>query len=555
MKYIYDTDTDIFLGPIPDIAKTCTAYEINADQVLSKLQPEINTGIIPCTDSGLISYRSKYGYEQLVIQVSPGVYTVRWGYAERDQNAKLYEFAMPYRIIIADFNQGAFLGLRHFFTLSPAYTLDTPLYATGFANTNNRGYRQTSVGWTCLYQTRTTPFEDLAEKIDYCITRESGFNEPYNDVNMSATDGPGFYRDHLPSKKHFHSKEQWAAWTKEFGMSQVFDPDMYIQYCVDTSDAQYAQSHLANGKGTLYTLGDAMYKNYAPYYGMTTVKPINGGRGDAQNFAGVIRLAGSTTAKKWVPPVVKAEEKLPTKLAQAKAKVEHLLDGKQCPICKKLRPHNETFDQAISGWTEKGTPEMTGVCTECKSKRVVIFDWRGYKNYGLKMALLRSQSFEMWLAPSEAVQCDYCGDAAPLAQSDNFLVYGTSIEKHEACTNCFNSCFVGDEEEYGDDWMSPEEGLVRDARSNRLIWHEYAVIVDALSPSSDGSLAIQKTFAHVSYAKNVCKCGLFVSNPDEDCLKEKNENGTYTCHSCVDKPLIAVDNLTPVAIKPKDNND
>lgn len=558
MKYIYDTDTDIFLGPIQDLEKPCPSYEFPSDSILQKMSPEINTGIMPCTESGLVSYRAKNGYEQLVIQIAPGIYTVRWGYRERDPNAKLYEFAMPYRIVIADFENGTFLGLRHFFSMTPAYALETPLYATAFANTNNTGYRNTSVGWTCLYHTRNTPFVDLAEKIDYCITRESGFNEPYNDVNMSSTDGPGFHKKFMPKKTHFHSKDNWQAWTKKNGMAEVFDPSNYIQYNVKVTDAAFAATHTTDAGAVPYTLGDAMYKNYAPYYGKTEVKPINGGKSETAGFGTLLRTVANPKAKRWTAGG-KVEKKVPSKLSAAKSKVENLLDGTKCPCCMKLIPYGHTFLTVIDSWDAENNnkPVTENICQDCYKKFTVEVEYTSPAKVkrsarAMKKALLHSQAYGLWLAPHDATQCNWCGDAAPKDQAHNFLVYGSSImeDDDECCVSCFNGCFIGDEEGYGDEWMSEEDALRRDIRHNKLVYIDFVKEVEALTPGQDGTLVLAKQYAHISYADNVCKCGMFVGNPEVDCLKEKNENGTYTCNTCVDQPIIKIDK-TPVAIQTK----
>ena len=545
MKYIYDTDTNNFIGPLQDIAKKSAAYEIPGDKILESLSSTqtIDTGIIPCTDSGLVSYRARAGYEQLVIQVAPGIYPIKWGKREHDANAPTYEFAMPYRIIIADFDNGSFLGLRHFFSVTPAYSEETPLYATPFANTNNLGYRQTSVGWTCLYHTRTTPFANLAEKIDYCVMRESGFSEPYNDVNMSSTDGPIFYQRHKATSPQFHSKEKWHAWTVKHGMEHVFDPSIYIQYMCDVSDQQYAQQHApASHNAVHYTLRHAMYNNYAPYYGRTEVKPINGGSLSDRiaSISGAL-LVNRQQMVTWSLNGDNAPRPVPAGFKQVKDKIVHLLDGKKCEFCATIRPYEESLYPYVSGWDDQ-IPVFSAACKACLNAYMTRLNYNGAHFMFSVSALNWSNAFECHLIPHQSLQCDNCGDAAPIGKELEFYVYTNDIDHHTYCT----TCVVDEDEDYQ---LFDLVGL--DARTGKMVITHYLTPAKALVPvPGTGSLAIGDVLVHKSFANGICKCGLYIANPESECLKEKNEDGTLTCVTCVTTSLINVDPM-PVAINDK----
>lgn len=246
---------------------------VSLPKFLENLSPYMpyDSGLIPCSGDGVIAIRKGFGFEQFVYQRKAGIYKVKWGYSERDAKATVHELAHPYRIIIADFQDGNLLGVRHFYSPYSIVSLNDPLYCVNLPNTNTTGYNGTSVGWTCLYRTGDTTKFTPAQRILYAIEREGGLSEPYNDANMSSTDGPRFYKAQgKPS--YLYDKVEWEKKTKAEGYDWICSEDLLIPMLVaeNTNATTYAKT------GKPYTLARAIYEPYSAYYhDKTYTKPIN----------------------------------------------------------------------------------------------------------------------------------------------------------------------------------------------------------------------------------------------------------------------------------------
>ena len=256
MKVIVDSEKDAALILDDDnIFKAATTIQ-NFSSVLVENAKSFETGFMPQSGSGILSYRVRGSYSQLAYQEAPGIRLVKWGRMERDVEAQMFELEHPYKIWICDFDKDLLVGLRHFFSPIPIEDVDQELYHTTFPNTNCIGYSDTSVGWVCLYQTGTDPLLSMQDKLAYAYEREAGHSEPYNDRNMSSTDGPRFYANN--GVDLFASGSDWVAAQKEgIDWESVLIP-------VRTTD-EMSLFHDPEG-AEIYTFNDALNKPYYPYY-------------------------------------------------------------------------------------------------------------------------------------------------------------------------------------------------------------------------------------------------------------------------------------------------
>lgn len=259
MKIIADTDQEYALV-VDDKNEFVNATSFSHFfKTITSSNSSVDTGLMPQDGSGILSYRSAGAYSQLVYQQAPGSSLVKWGQYENDDDAKVYKLAHPYKIFIADFHSDTLVGLRHFFANEAIFDGSEILYHTPYPNTNCQGYNGTSVGWVCLYRTSGTPLLTVSEKLDYAWQRESGLHEPYNNDNMSETDGPRFYYSN--GINIYNDPEAWQNKTLKEGFDWISDTDFLIP--IKTND----EHHLTHDdEGVVYTLDKAMNDSYIPYY-------------------------------------------------------------------------------------------------------------------------------------------------------------------------------------------------------------------------------------------------------------------------------------------------
>lgn len=229
------------------------------------------TGIIPQQGSGLISLRKGFGRLQFVYQIEPQVHTVKWDKYESTTDKKTYQLAEPWKIIISDYDNGNFLGSRHFYSPEPILSYNQPLYVINLPNTNTVGYSGNSIGWICHYHYDNTTQFSISEMINYAVYRESGLNEPYNDANMSETDGPRFYSGR-GAPEFIWDPVEWAKKTAEEGVDWTLDPSLWQVVKIDWNKTKSAESFDDNGE--IYTLSDAVFKPYYAYYPHRKAQPF-----------------------------------------------------------------------------------------------------------------------------------------------------------------------------------------------------------------------------------------------------------------------------------------
>lgn len=263
MKYTVDLTEKKVLGPYETESKDAAAVSLATYVDSVKDKYPFSSGLLPLNGTGILSIQRGFGYEQIIYQLVPAVDIVSWGARESTANKALYNLAVPYRIYIADFKDGGFIGCRHFFSPEPIYSWDQKLYVPNLPNTNCIGYNGTSVGWVCLYHRHDTKAFTLAERIEYFLNRMNGVVEPYNDANMSQTDGVRFYqRQGAPS--FMWDAKNWQKKSLEEGFKWTLNPDLYIPFEVSADPENHAQSFA--DKEPVYTLRRAAYEPYSAHY-------------------------------------------------------------------------------------------------------------------------------------------------------------------------------------------------------------------------------------------------------------------------------------------------
>jgi hypothetical protein len=363
MRFQVDVVNGLFTGPFttqstdpPDNPVSLLEFYQGSD-----LHTPFDSGLIPCSGEGLISYRKAFGFEQFILQRPAGKYLVKWGYSERDKNAKVYELAHPYRIIIADFQNGFLTGIRHFYSPDAIVSWDEVLRLVNLPNTNTVGYRGVSLGWVCLYRNDDTTKMTLSEKVSYIINRESGLAEPYNDANMSNTDGTRFYQK-LGKDPSFWDPTEWAKRTEAEGFDWICDENELVIAKIKLSDDPIARTYNEDGKP--YTLRMASFDPYQAYYSDTVHdKPMNQWFTDRRNEIDPSYLQASIMSSlNQGAPAVAASKATPVDLdAQVnkfnfatwpKKTLNFFKDSIHCPSCKRDIMIGEiTFQPVITNFT------------------------------------------------------------------------------------------------------------------------------------------------------------------------------------------------------------
>jgi len=251
--------------------------DITAENLLNQLgtQVPIDTGLIPTSGSGMLSFRQFGDYRQIAMQMAPMISLTEWGEYENDSNVGIFNLAYPYRVIIADLHKGNLLGARMFYRTKPVTSLNDELYHINLPNVNCYGYGTGSshlgVGWLCLYHTETWSEKTIEEQLAAIVSRST--QEAYNNRNMSETDGIKLYRELGKKENRFLiTPESWEAKTKEEGLDWVLNEDMWVKVLVKSLSEQ--TKHV--GKGIPLTFGAAIYNSYHSYYSDNqSIKPIN----------------------------------------------------------------------------------------------------------------------------------------------------------------------------------------------------------------------------------------------------------------------------------------
>lgn len=250
--------------------------ELSVDKLFERLSAlgYFDSGLMPTDDEGIIWIRKAGGFTQVTYQVPAGKHYVHWGRHEGDVGDKML-LAMPYRIIVMDWHDleakgSYFIGARHFYSPTPIRDMDQQLYHVNVPNTNCRGYSDTSVGWTCLYgHNFPSKVKTFHDRVHHTVVRMSG-DEPYNDVNMSETDGPSTYQLFYSKSKpktyqkwsYMWNRHEWSAKTQKDGYEWICDPKLLLPILVEGIDDQKAHKE----KGEKFTFRYATMGNYQSYY-------------------------------------------------------------------------------------------------------------------------------------------------------------------------------------------------------------------------------------------------------------------------------------------------
>lgn len=254
------SEMDVKLGPVTTKMKVAGYNkELPTEEILAAISRRavFHTGWMP---PGVRMISQAGERIQVVIERPPDINLVWWGDREGDPNARLYELAQPWRIIIADFRKEQLLGARLFYSPEPLLRPDQQLFHSNLPNTNCQGYQGNAVGWQCLYLTDGDRFESLHEGIVRVIERSSGA-EAYNNRNMDSTDGPRFYKK-MNKPRYTWDPITWENRTKEEGVNWTLDEGLWIPVEVASIDEQ--EAHIAGGFPL--TVAAAVEGGYAPYY-------------------------------------------------------------------------------------------------------------------------------------------------------------------------------------------------------------------------------------------------------------------------------------------------
>lgn len=447
MKFILDLDNDSCIGPISD---SDTAFQ-NTQPIYDLIKSYssnawIETGLLPVSGAGLLSYRAAFGYEQIIYQIPPGVYTVRWGEREHDENAQNYSLAHPWKVIIADFNNNNFLGLRHFYSPDAITYWDQQLYAVNLPNTNTLGYNGTSVGWTCLYLNDDTRSYTLDQKIEYVIHRESGLSEPYNDNNMRNTDGARFYQQGL-KPEYTYNPSLWQEKTLAEGYSWILDPELLIPLRVRESG--HAESYFSEAPE--YTLRRASFEPYSAYYSdHTYVKPFNvlSQKGFTQEdrhiwLSPLIAIPKSSTQSVANPKELLAS---PVSFSFSKNMLAYTKNGWSCQCCFTKHPHTTTSHDVVTDYEydqEFNTYTFTwsSFCAHCVDQETMYIDDHG--EYFVLSTLIYAEHTDSWHLVGDVYTCDSCSTSYaydPFYQAEKKNLVYTHIDLQDDDLNISNGC-------------------------------------------------------------------------------------------------------------------
>lgn len=461
MKYTLDLATQQVIGPFekdPTDGTTRVSLAEFVDTV--KGNYPFSTGIIPTNGSGLISLQRGFGFEQIIYQLKPGIETIRWGAREGTVDKAIYNVALPYRIYIADYKNGSFVGCRHFFSPDPIFHWDQPLYVPNLPNTNCVGYRGTSVGWVCLYLNDNTTAYTFQERIEYFINRMSGVAEPYNDANMSETDGPRFYAAR-GADKFMTDPKKWQEKTVAEGYEWMLDRDLLKPFLVNMAPELHAEKYVDNG--TPYTLNHAANSPYSAYYNdhdyvKPWMKPFT-----ELAPATLMTVVTGVAAPSAKAVVAKKKAETPEELAQLFAsiptpevkdvnQVKDILNGRrilECANCKKRALKVENVSVKVSRNANSGDllniGHLQNWCEACVKTGAIKYDQpsMGGWLYISKHILAYCDSEDQWLPQSETVSCGVCSSNFATANAAKYMIYhatkledGSYVFSEHGCVNC-----------------------------------------------------------------------------------------------------------------------
>lgn len=534
MQYLVDIEKQnysvIFNGSVtpPEMGSTSDSMDKLLNNIVGGAY--FSTGLLPLNGSGVLSIQKSLGYMQITMQLEPAIRKVKWGYRENDPDAKIYELAFPYYVIVMDFLKDSMLGARHFFSPEPITSWSQPLYAVNLPNTNTLGYNGTSLGWICLYHTRNTPFESIAERVEYMLTRMHGVGEPYNDRNMDETDGARFYQSRN-KPAYMWNPAEWQKKTYAEGTDWINNPDELIMLRALDDDTHYQQY---NSAGTPYTLYKATHMPYSAYYSDEMyVKPFM-----VETTAAHIETLFTDSAFKLTKPESEdVAKKLKAQLSQITtnhlASYSNVLKGNliHCDCCEK--DYVETtidFYDVITSYsyidnvlTADNTQNWCESCFYDYAGSIYVPQMNINGSFNTDL-LLWSESQDCWLLPETSWTCPHCSLLCLLADKNDIAVYQAADSEPTQCVDCATN--IG--------WCEVTQ-------------HYY--ILEALSEVSindyASSIGAQLKYVVSTHKHLVCKCGILHTNAPE----YANEN---ICASCVNSlgeytPLLGVTTNVSIA--------
>ncbi len=246
-----------------------------------------DSGLMITSESGVIYHRKGFGSEQIVYQFAPGTRTMYLKEYEGSHLKESFEMKFPYTIVVFAYEDNYFKGARHFYSPTPIYDLDTPLYHVNLCNTNTRGYNNTSLGWVCIYLGEKDLITDtsLKARLNHAISRYDYMGEPYNYGNMNDTDGYTTYK-----RKYPNNPEWWdpATIQSQESSDYLLDPNKLLPCKVDWDS--YARAELHSDEGDSYTLRDALFRPHYIYYDVPGAPELNS-YNDAEDKSSFIEKA------------------------------------------------------------------------------------------------------------------------------------------------------------------------------------------------------------------------------------------------------------------------
>lgn len=538
-----------YAGDMPNPSSAIQSLGDYAEKISASAK--FSTGLLPLKGSGILSIQKGFGYEQVVIQKEPGVEKVRWGTSEGQSNKPIFDLAMPWRIIIVDFLNGNLLGARHYWSLEPIYSWEQQLYCVGLPNTNTTGYRGNTVGWICLYQTDNISKLPFNERVEYALTRVHGVSEPYNDSNMSSTDGPRFYGRQVPGHI-FSDARKWATKTAKDGYEWVLDKGLLIGM---TTHAPSPTNHnetwvsIESG-GVPYTVGRAVNEQYQAYYSdiqftkhfMGEVKklPLNVlvpmfAPGSAAAVAKPAVSLVATTAKDLKTYFTK-EIQPSFRVSDAQRKLMVGRATLTCNNCGNKEYEDQVCNVAytqLSGTSEDPIFAMQKWCTSCANTYAVKVRGYDFLVYKSMSGMLSDGSYAL---KTQITTCHLCFAKYMASESKDVFIHQKtdehSFQSRVGCISCYDD----------EDGESFSDVAVREYHSN-LFYSRKDLVKHSLKQlaSTGDTLEVVKVDVYMHSEDLPCACGVFV-DPNSLTITLKTKK---TCVGCIkDGQYCPVVNLT-----------
>ncbi len=411
-------------------------------------------GLTISQQTGVIYHRSGLGSEQIVYQIAPQIRGAMYRESESSEDStQTYTLAFPWVILVIAFEGGNFKGVRHFYSPTHIWSLDQQLFMPNLPNTNTRGYRDTSLGWVCLYlNDDTSGFKTLREKLNYALMRHDPMGEPYNYRNMASTDGYTSYKLHRGEQEWLWDPGKWQEKTEAEGIDWTLEDGVWIPLKFNKeTDPLGTVNVFSEDEGSAYTLRDAMFGRHYVYYSIEGAVLLNKyvseetpeeDRNKMLIDQTSVALRGGTEVTKKRPPIselvanFKFDERTRKRLLK-------MMVATPCFVCKKEVEGNEVPVQNI------------------------VIDFGGGANSGLAIKDW-FENYPEWI--TEVTFGWACSECFHLGRVSRFS-YDLKVGVNDAVIgwNGLPACYptLGNYEEYGDD--TPSVTRVGHAGSTALL--------------------------------------------------------------------------------------